>query len=158
MLYFAYGSNMDSRQMRRRCPSSRFLCRALLPGHRVDFPRRSPRRRCGVAGIVPDPSRGVWGVVYRIAAARDIATLDRAEGFKWGRKRANGYTRGWRTVYADGKSDRPLAVETYIAVPSRFVPPPNEAYIDHMLRGASHWKLPPAYTSWLRSLRDEITR
>ena len=35
MFYFAYGSNMNWTQMQRRCPSSRFVCTARLPGYRL---------------------------------------------------------------------------------------------------------------------------
>src|SRR5947208_12969770 len=66
MLYFAYGSNMDSTQMKERCPSAKFVCRAKLPSHRLAFTLRSCRRGCGVADILRDEAKDVWGVVYEL--------------------------------------------------------------------------------------------
>ena len=100
MLYFAYGSNMDLRQMRRRCPSYRFVSIAKLEDHKLAFTRRSPRRRCGVADVIPSPGEEVWGVLYNIKTRRDVLALDRAEGYKAGRKRVNGYDRELRKVWS----------------------------------------------------------
>jgi hypothetical protein len=61
MLYFAYGSNMHAGQMKERCPSATFLCRAKLPAHRLAFTLRSCRRGCGVADILRDEAKDVWG-------------------------------------------------------------------------------------------------
>jgi hypothetical protein len=35
--YFAYGSNLDERQMRARCPEAALLCRATLDNHALVF-------------------------------------------------------------------------------------------------------------------------
>ena len=53
MLYVAYGSNMDWEQMRARCPTARFVGIAELRDHELVFPRKSKKRRCGVASALP---------------------------------------------------------------------------------------------------------
>lgn len=149
MLYFAYGSNMDPHQMRRRCPSSRFVSIARLAEHRLAFTRRSPRRRCGVAGVVAADGAEVWGVVYRLRKTRDIHRLDAAEGYRPHAARGNRYTRDTRMVDAEGDDSRPMAAEIYLAAPTRFVLPPSLTYVAHMLRGARHWGLPQDYVNQL---------
>lgn len=67
MLYFAYGSNMWREQMRERCPDHECLGVAVLKDHALCFPRSSPIRLCGVAGIAASPGAEVWGVVYRLS-------------------------------------------------------------------------------------------
>ena len=91
MLYFAYGSNMNWLQMQDRCPSARFLCRAVLPDYKLAFTRKSIKRGCGVADVVPAPGQTAWGVVYEISNL-DVENLDRSEGYRPGRER-NSY---WR--------------------------------------------------------------
>ena len=63
-LCFAYGSNLDPWQFRRRCPGAQVVGRARLPDHRLAFTRYSRNRRGGVADIVPEPHATVLGVVY----------------------------------------------------------------------------------------------
>ena len=75
---FAYGSNMDCEQMRERCPSTRFVCVAKLPNHRLAFTRKSTRRNCGVADAVKAEGNEVWGVVYEIDDI-DLPKLDSLE-------------------------------------------------------------------------------
>jgi len=57
MLYFAYGSMMDLGEMRGRCTSAKFVAVAKLPDHSLQFTRRSIKRGCGVADVVPEPGK-----------------------------------------------------------------------------------------------------
>src|SRR5438046_3310953 len=92
-LYFAYGSNMDWAQMKERCPFAKFVCRAKLPSHRLAFTLRSYSRRCGVADILRDETREVWGVVYELRES-ELKNLDKDEDFNPGRPDdQNEYTR-----------------------------------------------------------------
>ncbi len=151
-LYFAYGSNMDPVQMRRRCPSARFVGVARLNKHRLAFTRRSTRRRCGVADVIPDRNDEVWGVVYRIVSRRDVRRLDEAEGFRRYRKRGNSYQRELRRVRLINSFARDLLIEIYLARPQRYPPRPSRDYIGHLRRGARHWGLPPDYQANLTQI------
>lgn len=53
-LYFAYGSNLDGAQMRRRCPSARLVGAAILDGYRLGFAGQSAALGGGVATVVRD--------------------------------------------------------------------------------------------------------
>ena len=78
-LYFAYGSNMDPRQMRRRCPSAKPLGPAALPGWRLAFGGHSSTWGGPVATVVRDAEVWVDGVLYRLPFD-DLTELDRYEG------------------------------------------------------------------------------
>lgn len=85
--YFAYGSNMDEQDMRRRCPGSRPLGSARLDGHRLAFTRRSIRSATGVADVLPTPGHTVWGALYELDED-EFEVLDRKEGVGWAYVRA----------------------------------------------------------------------
>jgi gamma-glutamylcyclotransferase len=127
-VYFAYGSNMSSAQMKERCPSARDLGAAKLPGHRLTFPRSSETRGGGVAGIEPAPGSAVEGVLYSLSP-EDLSRLDDFEGTDEGR-----YRRGRVEVDHEGE---PRQVWTYYALPEgdRFHPPSRD-YLETMIRGA----------------------
>lgn len=72
MLYFAYGSNLNIKQMLARCPGAQPLRTWLLPHYRLVF-------RC-VADVVLERGSVVPGAIYRITAACEAA-LDRYEGY-----------------------------------------------------------------------------
>ncbi len=152
MLYFAYGSNMHPQQMRRRCPGYRFISTAKLKDHKLAFTRRSTRRRCGVADVISSPGDEVWGVLYHLKSRQDIHALDKAEGFKLGRKRINNYDRERRNVWSPLSPHKPLSADTYIARQHYNPPPPNAHYLGLMLNGAEHWKLPKTYQSMLQNI------
>lgn len=151
MLYFAYGSNMDPRQIRQRCPSSRFVSTAILRNHGLAFTLRSKRRRCGVANVLPAVGHDVHGILYRINGPRDWQVLDAAEGYKPERRRGNRYRRTLHKVY---KPSHPDAVLSWIyqGIVEDAPPPPNAAYLGQMLAGADHWGLPETYRQFIAGL------
>lgn len=143
MLYFAYGSNMDCGQMRKRCPSARFMGIALLPDHKLAFTRKSETRGCGVADAVPDADRRVWGVVYEIDDI-DVDKLDKCEGYRAGRE-TNSYWRRERLILLDGDVQQPLTVSAYFASPQQDPPLPDAVYKSLIVDGAKFWQLPNDY-------------
>lgn len=92
LLYFAFGSNLSSTQMRARCPGAKAVGLGYLPGYEFIINER------GFANVVllppsPSPSTsgttttttttttsGVYGVLYRLASAAEKARLDGYEG------------------------------------------------------------------------------
>lgn len=153
MLYFAYGSMMNFREMLQRCNSAQFFAVAKLPDHSLQFTRRSISRGCGVADAVPLRGTDVWGVAYDIAEV-DLEHLDRCEGFKSGRaSAANSYVRQQRQVYRDGDANQPILVWIYFANPEPRPPRPNAAYKNLIVDGAKHWGLPEAYQADLAQIQ-----
>ena len=76
-LYFAYGSNMDSAAMAKRCPHARFMGLARLPRHRFFIMSE------GYASVMRDPRRSVLGVLWDLPLS-DIPALDRYESLHTG--------------------------------------------------------------------------
>jgi len=156
MRYFAYGSNLDFDQMRERCAAAKFLCRARLTDYRLAFPRKSVKRRCGVAGIVSLPGQVVWGVLYDLPDS-DLSRLDAKEGYNASRPRAeNAYTREQVVVDQEGNRGAQLPVQTYIAVPQPNPPLPSQDYMQLIIRGARFWNLPREYITSLE--RQETSK
>jgi cation transport regulator ChaC len=79
ILYFAYGSNLDGRQMRARCAGAEAEATAILPNHALAFGGFSHRWGGAVATIVPARGAQVEGLLYRLPP-KEIFTLDRYEG------------------------------------------------------------------------------
>ncbi len=147
--YFAYGSNMDPVQMKERCPGALFRATALLTNHRLGFSRKSQNRGCGAADVLPVPGQTVWGVVYDIGDEVDWAALDKAEGYRPGRKMGNSYHLDQVRVHPGGDLGISLTVLLYIAEKQENPPLPSEDYLGHLLRGADHWGLPADYRGLL---------
>jgi hypothetical protein len=57
-MYFAYGSNLNRKQMLRRCPTAKPVCAYRLLDWRLEFH--------GYADIVPCPDSYVDGALYEI--------------------------------------------------------------------------------------------
>jgi gamma-glutamylcyclotransferase (GGCT)/AIG2-like uncharacterized protein YtfP len=152
MLYFAYGSNMHSVQMKERCPSSAFVCRAKLSSHRLAFTLRSFSRGCGVADILLDEAKDVWGVVYELPE-NELEHLDKSEDFRPGRPNdQNEYTRENHYVWREGDAERPLLVPLYRGHPQPNPPLPDCDYKKLIVEGARHWQLPADYIQELDSI------
>ena len=81
MLYFAYGSNMNIKQMKDRCPGSHFLKAVFLnnAGFRYDGRSKTWNNKA-VANINSIDGENVWGGLFEINS-NDLAVLDLREGF-----------------------------------------------------------------------------
>ena len=69
-LYFVYGLMLDPLRMAGLCPQAKRLDLARLPRHRLVI------MPSGQVGIVRDPRREVWGVVYDVPFG-EMTSLDR---------------------------------------------------------------------------------
>jgi len=151
MRYFAYGSNLDWAQMKGRCPSTRFVAVARLPGYRLAFTRFSTRRRCGAADVVEDPANEVWGALYEIEPP-DFVPLDRYEDYVPGRAH-NAYQRIELPVHRHGAADPPALAWVYVVCDkSPREHAPNAEYKRLMTGGARHWGLPAPYIALLDAI------
>ena len=155
MLYFAYGSNLEWAQMKQRCPLAKFVCRAKLPAHRLAFTLKSVGRDCGVADVLPDQTKDVWGVVYELPD-NELKKLDKKEGYQPGKPyEKNQYTRRDQYVWPDGDAKRPLLVALYLGHPQLDPPLPSDDYKRLIVDGAKHWNLPVEYIHQLESIQTE---
>ena len=76
-LYIAYGSNLDRRQMARRCPTAEVVCSGMLYGHELLF-RGS--QFGAVATVEPKPGACVPVLVWKLRPS-DERALDLYEGY-----------------------------------------------------------------------------
>lgn len=152
-LIFAYGSMMHSGEIRRRCPSARFVARAVFPDRRLHFPRASVLRAGGVAGLEHTPGELAWGVVWSIPT-EEVASLDVSEGFRAERRPSrNSYNRKPGTVWVEGRASEALCIDFYDAVPDQSRQRPSVGYLDLILTGARQHQLPRHYLHRIEALR-----
>jgi len=125
-LVFAYGSNMNFRQMFLRCPGARAVCVAKLREHRLTFAGRSTRWGGGVATIKPARRSSVVGVVWSVSRSN----LDRLDGFE-----------GYPFVYdrvpvrVDRGQDGELWCYAYVKNAAEVVTTPSREYLRTILDG-----------------------
>lgn len=143
-LCFAYGSNLSTDQMRRRCPDSKPLEKGCLKGYRLDFTGYSSVWNGSVADIVVDPGSEVWGLIYELSA-EDLSRLDDYEGYP------QLYTRFQTSVESLTGSISDVWVYTIVRK-DNFIPPTRE-YMHIVKKAASELKFPETYRSYLDTIQ-----
>jgi len=146
-LYFAYGSNLKKSEIKGTCLLAEPLAKALLPNHRLVFPRKSKNRGCGVASVQSCPGKGVWGCVYRIPES-ERANLYQREGCLEARDVSrNAYNAQMVEVLLDGDSEQPESALTFQANPQPNPPLPSDEYVGTIVAGACEWGIDANYIS-----------
>ncbi|MGH0029889.1 MAG: gamma-glutamylcyclotransferase family protein [Myxococcota bacterium] len=143
--YFAYGSNLDPGTfLGRRRMRPLDACCARLDGWRLVFDLRVGPGERGVANLLPDAGAWVHGVAWAIGR-RQAAWLDLTEGVPQGVYR--------REAVRLARDDAgPLLAFTYVSehrTPDRR---PSQRYMNLLLRGARHHRLPDAWLTRLRAV------
>ncbi len=121
MLYFAYGANVNQRNIKRYAPRARALGVARLPGYRLVFKQ--------FADVIKDAKGAVDGVLYEITTPCEL-TLDRYEDFP--------KLYGKATVTVD-TAQGPRDAMIYV-MNGGTVAPPDVAYFNILARGYAEWK------------------
>jgi len=116
MLYFAYGSNLNHFQMRKRCKDSIFLKKINLKDFRLTF-----RSKYRAADIEPKKNSIVPGALFKISKSDEIK-LDVYEDFPILYKK--------HYFYHHGKK-----VMTYIMVKKTLFTFPREKYLNIIKQG-----------------------
>jgi gamma-glutamylcyclotransferase (GGCT)/AIG2-like uncharacterized protein YtfP len=138
--YFAYGSNLDLSQMKRRCPSSELLSKGSLPNYRIDFNRYSSGWGGGVADVVTAQGSEVWGLVFELSDA-DLERLDWYEGCY--KDRTSLYER-WKAVIHTPEGQM-HDVWVYTVVERQEFVEPTPEYLQIIKNAAVRWDFPEAY-------------
>jgi hypothetical protein len=154
MLYFAYASNLDPVQMRERCPNHTPIGLAALRDHRLAFPLYSERWGGGAASVVPSHGHTVWGYLYELGE-EDVAAQDFHEGWHGAGDPRNRYDRETVTVDLvrpdDGSVPRRVRAMAYVGRPTEPAAP-QRRYLDAILAGARHHRLPEDYIAALAGI------
>ena len=157
--YFAYGSNLDLPQMKRRCPSSKLISKGSLSGYRLTFNIFSSGWGGGVADVIQDQGSKVWGLVFELSDT-DLERLDRYEGYH---KDWTSLYERWKTVI-DTPNGQVSDVWVYTVVEKQKFVKPTPEYLQIIKDAAMKWNFPKAYLTlaYLDALYedcgDEITR
>src|SRR3989338_7907473 len=144
MYYFAYGSNMDGAQMRKRCSNFALIGPALLKNYRIAFTIFSPRRKCGCADIIPSVGSAAPGLLYEIHE-KDIENFDRYENVK-----EHMYRRV--TVSVIGNDGAMFPCETYEVVHKTEGLLPSKEYIGVMRTAAEKFSFPEKHVRFLADM------
>lgn len=121
-LYLAYGSNMDQRQMAKRCPTAEVVGTSELKGYELLF-RGS--RRGAVATVEPKEGSTVPVLLWKIRQA-DERALDRYEGYPMF------YEKQMLQVELDGKVE---FVMGYVMTPGHEFGIPSDVYANIIREG-----------------------
>ena len=122
MLYFAYGSNLNHFQMKKRCKDSIFIKKFELKGYRLNF-----RSRYRAADIEPKKNSIVPGALFEISKS-DEKKLDVYEDFPILYKKYYFYYYGKKVM-------------TYTMVQKTSFRFPTERYLNVVKRGYKDCKL-----------------
>jgi gamma-glutamylcyclotransferase len=132
MYYFAYGSNLNKKQMAERCPDSKPRFTAELPNYKLIFTGWSRQWRGGIASIKLSRRDKVLGAVYEVSDI-DLARLDRFEDCP------GSYNRLKAIVYRD--SGEPVEAVTYIKSRQPDESKPSPEYLSIIQEGYRDWGL-----------------
>ena len=126
MLYFAYGSNLNHFQMKRRCKDSKYLKKINLKGYKLNF-----RSKYRAADIEKKNNSIVPGGLYEISKS-DEKKLDIYED----------YPILYKKMYFKYYNNK---VMTYIMIKKTIFRYPTERYLNVVKQGYKDCKLDQTY-------------
>ena len=129
MYYFAYGSNLNRKQMLERCPDSKPKFMVTLPNYKLIFAGWSRKWRGGVATIKRFGGEKVLGGIYDVSE-QCLRQLDRYE---------EGNDRLKVTVFSE--VDEPIEAITYIKSGQLEETQPSKEYLVLTQQGYRDWGL-----------------
>ncbi len=132
MYYFAYGSNLNRKQMLERCPDSKPVAIATLPNYKLVVVGWSRKWRGGAANIKGFKGEKVLGAIYEISD-RDLRRLDKHEGCPGNSNRLN--------VIVFNENGDPIEAITYIKAGQTEETQPSPEYLSVMKQGCKDWKI-----------------
>jgi len=124
MLYFAYGSNLNTIKMKRTCPDSVPIVKAKLIDYKLVFYNK-------VADIVKSREGIVYGAVYNLSE-QDAKKLDRYKGCP------RLYDRIHVNVKGDDKTYEAFTYVMYVKGRGE----PDESYFNIIVQGFKEWGIP----------------
>lgn len=134
--YFAYGSNMDTEAMKKKCPDALIVSSVKVSGYRFYFTGQ------GFAGIEPHNNHYLCGVLWTISK-RDERILDKYEGVDY-------------LLYSKSKIEIEIEnkkIAALIYLPNYTKPgKANEKYLLIIIKAAEKFNFPEEYINYLKSL------
>lgn len=130
MYYFAYGSNLNRKQILERCPDSKPKSTATLPNYKLVFVGWSRQWQGGVASIRTFRGAKVLGAIYEISD-RDFRRLDGYEGYPRNADHLN------VTVFTE--DSEPIQAITYMRTGQPEETQPSLQYLTLIQQGYRDW-------------------
>lgn len=125
ILYFAYGHNTNTEEMKRRCPDARLIGTAVLKNFKLELRH--------FANIVHDEAAKTYGMLWSISI-KELKTLDSDEGLH------DHYNRIPVQVHL---GDQILSATAYIMDPEYTAEgPPDKKYVELIAKGYEENDLP----------------
>ncbi len=137
--YFAFGSNVSTRRMRRIVGRWKDARRAVLRGYDAGFFSYSKVWGCGVLDIVEREGASVPGVAYLIDEG-GASQLDKYEGVPLVARRLH--------VEVEVEGLGKVNAYTYVMLDRRKFVQPSSAYLDSLLSGLREW----GYSDWIEEV------
>ena len=135
MYYFTYGSNMNRKQMGKRCPGSKFLKKVYLGNYKFVYDGFSKNRDGAVANIIESKGDIIWGGLFEISDS-NLTALDYYEGYP------KAYNR--KTVEVKDTTGNVFNAYVYYRI-GKNIGIPNEEYRKLIIQGAQDCNLPEDY-------------
>ncbi len=130
MYYFAYGLDVNKKQMKERAPDSKPISPATLPNYKLVFVGWSRAWQGGIANVRRVQGSKVRGAVYDISD-KDLNKLDKIMGFP------SDYTRIQVNVFDEDGT--PMEAATYVKVGQSEEYPPSKEYASIIYQGYREW-------------------
>ena len=121
MLYFAYGSNLNHKQMEQRCDEAKYIKSYILKDYKLCFSHMTQNSVYGHANIVKNKKSKVVGAIWKISR-KDEKQLDLYEGVDY-----NYYQKEYFTL-------KRKKVLMYIQN-NYFLKKPNSTYLHTIIEG-----------------------
>lgn len=137
--YFAYGSNMDMEQMRRRCPDAKCIDTAVLHGWKFALDE------VGYATVVPEAGASVPGLLWTLTDA-DEAALDTYEGV-----RSRCYEKVTLSVVPK-RTYVPMQALVYVSLRGANEGARVQGYLERIVHAAAHAGFGTSYLGMLKDL------
>ena len=141
-LYFAYGSNLLEREVKRDAKDAEPLGVAFLPGYRLEFTKHANSRGGDAASIQDYAASMVWGFVYRLHDSDKEQLINREKGY-----------REIPEITAYLKSDDDVTPQKVFTFRGKEVCPnncgPTKEYLSLVVEGAKSRDLPNEYVQYL---------
>ena len=146
-LYFAYGVDMSSAEMRARQLNPKVVGAARVADFQLVFCDQDPVWAGAMASLAPKPGAEVWGVVYQF----DRRDFERLDTFVDVRGDGTGASFHY-PVTANLVVAAPVVALTYRRDRRVTNDPPSRPYLEAMIAGAQEHRLPKHYIAMLSSL------
>ena len=132
--------------MKRRCPGSKLIRKGVLNGYRLTFNGYSCRWGGGVADVIKNKHKVVWGLLYSITLD-DLSLLDGYEGYPTVYNRKLVSIKDTRTLKLTQN------VWVYYMVKKTKFSAPSKKYLNIIKGGAHNYNFPKYYRAALNKIK-----